>query len=173
MCSVRFAQPGLLVIAALLLPLPLAGQRTAELQARADSLLHEWRQANVLAAVQDSLRAAASVAGRDTIRVGALMILAGGLWFFFFLRVNVAHDGASGADACLAPEDLGEQLASAVNHRRVLVEVRRAAHHAEHLAGFGFDGHKDRIRNPPLGKIAGNLLLKPRIEIIDDRTAVA
>ena len=26
---------------------------------------------------------------------GALMILVGGLWFFFFLRVNVAHDGAS------------------------------------------------------------------------------
>jgi hypothetical protein len=27
--------------------------------------------------------------------IGAVMILAGGLWFFFFLRVNVAHDGAS------------------------------------------------------------------------------
>jgi hypothetical protein len=27
--------------------------------------------------------------------VGALMILVGGLWFFFFLRVNVTHDGAS------------------------------------------------------------------------------
>lgn len=27
--------------------------------------------------------------------VGALMNLAGGLWFFFFLRVNVAYDGAS------------------------------------------------------------------------------
>ncbi len=27
--------------------------------------------------------------------IGALMILAGGLWFFFFLRVNVAYDGAS------------------------------------------------------------------------------
>ena len=27
--------------------------------------------------------------------VGALMILAGGLWFFFFLRVNVAYDGDS------------------------------------------------------------------------------
>ena len=26
---------------------------------------------------------------------GALMILVGGLWFFFFLRVNVAYDGAS------------------------------------------------------------------------------
>jgi hypothetical protein len=25
--------------------------------------------------------------------IGALMILAGGLWFFFFLRVNVAYDG--------------------------------------------------------------------------------
>ena len=27
--------------------------------------------------------------------VGALMVLAGGLWFFFFLRVNVAYDGDS------------------------------------------------------------------------------
>ncbi|HVF63161.1 MAG TPA: adenylyl-sulfate reductase [Casimicrobiaceae bacterium] len=27
--------------------------------------------------------------------IGALMILIGGLWFFFFLRVNVAYDGAS------------------------------------------------------------------------------
>ena len=27
--------------------------------------------------------------------VGAIMILAGGLWFFFFLRVNVAYDGDS------------------------------------------------------------------------------
>jgi hypothetical protein len=27
--------------------------------------------------------------------IGGLMILAGGLWFFFFLRVNVAYDGAS------------------------------------------------------------------------------
>jgi len=27
--------------------------------------------------------------------VGAIMILVGGLWFFFFLRVNVAFDGAS------------------------------------------------------------------------------
>ncbi len=27
--------------------------------------------------------------------IGALMILVGGLWFFFFLRVNVAYDGAS------------------------------------------------------------------------------
>ena len=27
--------------------------------------------------------------------IGALMILVGGLWFFFFLRVNVAYDGDS------------------------------------------------------------------------------
>jgi hypothetical protein len=27
--------------------------------------------------------------------IGALMILVGGTWFFFFLRVNVAYDGAS------------------------------------------------------------------------------
>lgn len=66
----------LLVIAALLLPYPLAGQQTAALQSRADSLLREWRQADVFAAVQDSLRAAQRIAGRDTIRVGALTILA-------------------------------------------------------------------------------------------------
>jgi hypothetical protein len=96
MCSARF-DPGLratvgtkrfpgehragrarqaLIVAALLLPHSLAGQRTAQLQARADSLLREWRQADVLAAVQESLRTAAVIAGRDTIRVGALMILA-------------------------------------------------------------------------------------------------
>lgn len=66
----------LLIVAVLVLPHDLEGQGSAALQARADSLLQEWRQANVLAAVQDSLRAAANVAGRDTIRVGALMILA-------------------------------------------------------------------------------------------------
>ena len=36
--------------------------------------------------------------------LGALMILVGGLWFFFFLRVNVVHDGDSpfrlGAPTC-------------------------------------------------------------------------
>ena len=66
----------LLVLAAILSTPPLAGQETARLQARADSLLHEWRQANVFAAVQDSLRAAALIAGHDTIRAGALTILA-------------------------------------------------------------------------------------------------
>jgi hypothetical protein len=66
----------LLALAALLLIPPLAGQETARLQVRADSLLREWRQANVLAAVQDSLRAAELTAGHDTIRAGALTILA-------------------------------------------------------------------------------------------------
>src|SRR5512144_536357 len=66
----------LLIVAGLALVHDVEGQGRTALQARADSLLHEWRQANVLAAVQDSLRAAANVAGRDTIRVGALMILA-------------------------------------------------------------------------------------------------
>ena len=64
-----------LVWAAVFLAPPLAGQETAALQARADSLLREWRQANVFAAVQDSLRAAEGVAGRDTVRVGALTVL--------------------------------------------------------------------------------------------------
>jgi hypothetical protein len=66
----------LLIVAVLVLPHGLEGQSRTALQARADSLLHEWRQANILAAVQDSLRAAAHIAGRDTIRVGALTILA-------------------------------------------------------------------------------------------------
>ena len=66
----------LLFVAVLILPHDLEGQGSTALQARADSLLHEWRQANILAAVQDSLRAAAHIAGRDTIRVGALTILA-------------------------------------------------------------------------------------------------
>lgn len=65
-----------IVLAALLLPIPLAAQSSAALQARADSLLAEWRTANTLAAAQDSLRHAASIADRDTIHVGALTILA-------------------------------------------------------------------------------------------------
>lgn len=73
MCS---ATRCFLVAATLLLPHDLAGQRTAELQTRADSLLREWRQANVFAAVQDSLRQAVRGTGRDTTRVGALTILA-------------------------------------------------------------------------------------------------
>jgi len=64
-----------LITAALLLPLPLAGQSTAALQARGDSLLGEWRTANTLAAAQDSLRHAARVADRDTIRVAMLTIV--------------------------------------------------------------------------------------------------
>jgi hypothetical protein len=66
----------LLALAAILLTPHLAGQETPKLQVRADSLLREWRQANVFAAVQDSLRAAALLAGHDTIRVGGLTILA-------------------------------------------------------------------------------------------------
>jgi hypothetical protein len=65
----------LLLIAALAGPTTLAAQHTAEIRARADSLLREWRQAATLAAVQDSLRHAADIAGRDTVRAGALTIL--------------------------------------------------------------------------------------------------
>jgi hypothetical protein len=48
----------------------------AALRVRSDSLLREWRQANALAGLQDSLRLAVRLAGRDTIRVGALVIVA-------------------------------------------------------------------------------------------------
>ncbi|TAK86168.1 MAG: adenylyl-sulfate reductase [Betaproteobacteria bacterium] len=46
--------------------------------------------------------------------VSALMILAGGLWFFFFLRVNVAYDGASPFSLGRADLFIGPLLASIV-----------------------------------------------------------
>jgi hypothetical protein len=54
---------------------PLGGQTVDALRARADSLRREWRQANALADLQDSLRQLGAKAGRDTLRVGALTIL--------------------------------------------------------------------------------------------------
>jgi hypothetical protein len=65
----------LLLAAALLASTTAAAQQPALERARADSLLREWRQANTLAAVQDSMRHAADIAGRDTVRAGALTIL--------------------------------------------------------------------------------------------------
>src|SRR6266545_5159722 len=47
--------------------------------------------------------------------IGALMILAGGLWFFFFLRVNVAYDGASPFHLGRADLFIGTLLASVVS----------------------------------------------------------
>jgi hypothetical protein len=44
--------------------------------------------------------------------VGILMILVGGLWFFFFLRVNVAYDGASPFHLGRADLFVGSLLAS-------------------------------------------------------------
>ena len=44
--------------------------------------------------------------------IGALMILVGGLWFFFFLRVNVAYDGASAFHLERADLFIGSLLAS-------------------------------------------------------------
>ncbi len=45
--------------------------------------------------------------------IGALMILAGGLWFFFFLRVNVAYDGDPPFHVGRADLFIGSLLASA------------------------------------------------------------
>jgi hypothetical protein len=45
--------------------------------------------------------------------IGALMILAGGLWFFFFLRVDVAYDGASPFHLGRADLFVGSLIASA------------------------------------------------------------
>lgn len=54
----------------------LGGQSLERLQARADSLAREWRQATVVADAVDSVERARALAGRDTIRVGALTIVA-------------------------------------------------------------------------------------------------
>lgn len=58
----------------LTLCVPLAGQ-IPRLRARADSLLVEWQLAKQFADLQDSLRLGRERAGRDTIRVGALVYL--------------------------------------------------------------------------------------------------
>src|SRR6266571_1289545 len=52
-----------------------AGQSVERLQARADSLLREWRRANALADMVDSLNHARTAGGTDTISVGALRIV--------------------------------------------------------------------------------------------------
>ena len=44
--------------------------------------------------------------------VGAFMVLLGGLWFFFFLRVNVAYDGASPLHLGRADLFVGSLIAS-------------------------------------------------------------
>jgi hypothetical protein len=62
----------------LLLVVPLMSQDTlvTRLRKQADSLAAEWRRANALAAVADSLDLERAAAGRDTISVGALRIVA-------------------------------------------------------------------------------------------------
>jgi hypothetical protein len=53
----------------------LYGQDLPRLEARADSLAREWRRANAVADALDSLERTRALAGRDTIRVGALTII--------------------------------------------------------------------------------------------------
>jgi len=53
----------------------LSGQGLPRLQARADSLAREWRRASAVADAIDSLERTRALAGRDTIRVGALTIV--------------------------------------------------------------------------------------------------
>lgn len=71
MCSRRAAALGAVL---LLAGAPLRAQIPA-LQARADTLLAEWRQAKAFADLQDSLRVASERGGRDTVRAGALTYL--------------------------------------------------------------------------------------------------
>lgn len=73
MCNRRHA---LTLVASLAIVTPLGSQSLEILRARADSLAREWRQANALADLQDSLRLIEAGGGRDTIRSGALTILA-------------------------------------------------------------------------------------------------
>jgi hypothetical protein len=65
-------------LAAVLLAPPLASQDTlvARMRRRADSLLTTWREARAFADLADSLERERAIAGRDTIAVGALRIIA-------------------------------------------------------------------------------------------------
>jgi hypothetical protein len=69
--AIRFA-----VATSMVAALPLSAQTVEVLRQRVDSLRQQWQEANVLADLQDSLRLAKGTAGRDTIRVGGLTILA-------------------------------------------------------------------------------------------------
>src|SRR5437762_7435304 len=53
----------------------LSAQDVPRLQARADSLLREWRRASAVADMVDSLNHARAAGGTDTISVGALRIV--------------------------------------------------------------------------------------------------
>jgi hypothetical protein len=53
----------------------LHGQDVSRLQARADSLAREWRRANALADMVDSLERVRAASGTDTISIGALRIV--------------------------------------------------------------------------------------------------
>ncbi len=71
MCSSHW----LLLLLSLVCSPALHGQDLPHLQARADSLAREWRRANAIADAVDSLERERALAGRDTIRVGALTII--------------------------------------------------------------------------------------------------
>jgi len=65
----------LLMVMIAMTPGRLASQSVERLQARADSLLREWRRANALADMVDSLNQTRAAGGTDTISVGALRIV--------------------------------------------------------------------------------------------------
>jgi hypothetical protein len=72
------SRPLALLLAALALAAPLAGQDTmmVRLRNRADSLLRTWREAERLADLADSLERERATAGTDTIAIGGLRIIA-------------------------------------------------------------------------------------------------
>src|SRR2546423_2606338 len=73
MCDWRVAPIAVLLLGAR----ALSAQDTAvaRLRHRADSLAVEWRRANVLALIADSLERERAAGGRDTIAVGALRLV--------------------------------------------------------------------------------------------------
>lgn len=93
---------------------PCAGQTLGRLKAEADSLAREWRQANALADLQDSLRKVGARAGRDTIRAGALTIL-----------VNPSPLPVAQAAARTWPviEHLYGPMAASVTDRNIIIEA--------------------------------------------------
>src|SRR5438309_1064763 len=68
----------LLLLVVLACPSPLGAQDSTlvRLRHRADSLAREWRQADAVADLVDSLERERATSWKDTIRVGALRILA-------------------------------------------------------------------------------------------------
>src|SRR5713101_7973537 len=74
--AIRLRLVLLLVVLACPLPLPAQDSTLVRLRHRADSLAREWREANAVADLVDSLERERATSWKDTISVGALRIVA-------------------------------------------------------------------------------------------------